>query len=289
LKSKIMGNLSSFVDVFVGGIDFDLPGNGGPQCAAYLTPQRQVLEFICGTILALTCLLLGINIHRNPNPDRYVRSKSTHLVKIFADGLLISLALTYLLEIGYKFYTHQAIFIFNPCHCLCLVEMFILYQLSKAIQGKEELTNKLLYTFRIHLYCLHAPLMAVVFPVTNTLLLPGEVAVYWIEHGLLLSIPVFLLKFTDLTVPSKTWQDLVGWGLLSYGIWGLFHFLFLQPLASMSLANLNSMLCPAITDPFRGPDYRSYGIMHQFFITILCGCVVNYFGHRDHHGKRMID
>lgn len=131
--------------------------------------------------------------------------------------------------------------------------------------------------------------MAVVFPVTNTLFLPGEVATYWIEHALLLGIPLYLLVFTDLTVPSRSWSDFLGWGLMAYGIWGIFHFLLLQPLASLTLANLNSMLCPAITDPFRGPEYRSMAIIHQFIITLVCGCVMNKFGKIDSHEKLMLD
>jgi hypothetical protein len=42
--------------------------------------------------------------------------------------------------------------------------------------------------------------MAVIFPVTNTLFLPGEIAVYWLEHFLLLLIPVILLRVY--TVPK---------------------------------------------------------------------------------------
>lgn len=47
---------------------------------------------------------------------------------------------------------------------------------------------------RIHLFFLHGPMMAVIFPVTNTLFLPGEVLVYWLEHALLLAIPAILVK-----------------------------------------------------------------------------------------------
>lgn len=131
--------------------------------------------------------------------------------------------------------------------------------------------------------------MAVIFPVTNTLFLPGEVATYWIEHALLLGIPAYLLKGTSLTVPAQSWRNFFGWGMIAYAVWGIFHFLFLQPLASITMANLNSMLCPAITDPFRGPYYRSYAIVHQFVITLLCGCVVNAFGKRDSHEKLMLE
>ena len=82
--------------------------------------------------------------------------------------------------------------------------------------------------------------------------------------------------------PSKTkWLDYLGWGLMAYGIWGLFHFIFLQPLATLTYANLNSLLCPAITDPFYGKNYRSYGIVHQFFITLVFGCVSNFISNDD--------
>jgi hypothetical protein len=39
--------------------------------------------------------------------------------------------------------------------------------------------------------------------VTNTLFLPGEVLVYWLEHALLLLIPVVLLQVY--TVPRFRW------------------------------------------------------------------------------------
>jgi hypothetical protein len=47
--------------------------------------------------------------------------------------------------------------------------------------------------------------MAVIFPVTNTLFLPGEIAVYWLEHFLLLVIPVTLLRVY--TVPKFRYEQ----------------------------------------------------------------------------------
>ena len=166
------------MNIWVGGIDFDLPGNGGPQCATYLSPQRQVLEFILGTSLALLSLFLGSSIHQRPSIIRY-QQQQHH--KAIANALLVSMTVTYLLEISYKFYTHQAIFIFQPCHVFCLVEIFILYKYLRVIQDGTEAPKALIYTFRILLYCLHAPMTAVVFPVTNTLMLPGEVLTYWVS------------------------------------------------------------------------------------------------------------
>ncbi len=77
----------------------------------------------------------------------------------------------------------------------------------------------------------------------------GEVAVYWLEHFFLLLIPILLLK--TLTVPQYTAKEMTAWAMMAYGVWGLFHFWFLLPIALWTQANLNSVLCPAITDPFR--------------------------------------
>ena len=46
-------------------------------------------------------------------------------------------------------------------------------------------------------------------------------------------------------------------------IFGIFNFAMLQPLAELTLANLNSILCPAIADPFAGFDYRLHALWHQ--------------------------
>ncbi len=132
-------------EVWASGIDWKLPGNGGPECAAYLSPQRKVLEFITGVTLSLISLLVGTMLHQRPSPIQNATHKSfKHSTKV-TNCLLVAMALTYLMEIGYKFYSHQAIFVFNPCHCLCLVQMFILHRL-KHPRNEPDLT--LIYTFR---------------------------------------------------------------------------------------------------------------------------------------------
>ena len=44
------------MEVFVKGIDFSLPGNGGPECAKYLSAPRQVIEFLAGVTVSLSSL-----------------------------------------------------------------------------------------------------------------------------------------------------------------------------------------------------------------------------------------
>jgi hypothetical protein len=50
-----------------------------------------------------------------------------------------------------------------------------------------------LFLYRLMLHYLHGPLAAILFPVTECLLLPFEVSTYWIQHVLMLVVPVYLL------------------------------------------------------------------------------------------------
>ena len=63
----------------------------------------------------------------------------------------------------------------------------------------------------------------------------------------------------------------MAWVFMSYGIWGLYHWGFLDPLALFTWGNVNSMLCPAISDPFYGPDWRMYALGHQFVLNLISG------------------
>ncbi|KAM3182299.1 hypothetical protein ACTXT7_012675 [Hymenolepis weldensis] len=61
------------------------------------------------------------------------------------------------------------------------------------------------------------------------------------------------------------------WVLTSLSIQVLYHFLFLQPMGMLSHANLNQMLCPALSDPFAGPYYRIAAMIHQPILILIIG------------------
>ena len=74
--------------------------------------------------------------------------------------------------------------------------------------------------------------------------------------------------------PLDNWH----WSILSLGLLKLYHFLVLQPISYATHVNLNSMLCPAVSDPFRGPYYRIAANFHQIAFVVLHGKILCFIG-----------
>ena len=185
-------------------------------------------------------------------------------IRLFLMNLM---AMAFGMEFCYKLATQQLIFIINPCHMLCLLQIVLL------CTDPSKKSSQIL--FRILLNLMHLPILACIFPVTNTLFMPGEIFTYWWEHILLLIIPIYLLFENELQ-PEPILS--VTYTLKSYGIFGLYNFLCLQGLAILTLANLNVILCPAMTDPFYGTFYRVHAFWHQLIQGLMGGKLFGLLG-----------
>ncbi|RUS91075.1 hypothetical protein EGW08_001203 [Elysia chlorotica] len=176
--------------------------------------------------------------------------------------LLLLMCLTFGIELGFKFATRQMIWIGNPCHLATMMQIFILSAPPSRIVTAA---------FRLHMHMLTGAPIAILFPVINTRLLPFETGVYFLQHILMLIIPFYCLYVGDPFIPEKLGD--FSWAMTSFGLLFLYHFIPLQFLAYVSQVNLNNMLCPAVSDPFRGKFYRLFAIGHQFVLIPTLGKV----------------
>ncbi|XP_053688272.1 uncharacterized protein LOC128737621 [Sabethes cyaneus] len=182
--------------------------------------------------------------------------------------LLITMTLTLGVEIGFKFATRTVIYILNPCHVTTLMQIYLL-----ACNKPKKSTTGL---FRLQMNYLNGPLLAFMFPETDSRQLPMEAAIYWIQHALMCIIPIYLLR-TGGVYNMEAMNDFT-WNTIGYAAIIIYHFAFLQIVAIPTQVNLNHMLCAALKDPFDGPNYRSMAVLHEALLcTILCKLVTFLF------------
>uniref|UniRef100_A0A8C4QEL9 Transmembrane protein 164 n=1 Tax=Eptatretus burgeri TaxID=7764 RepID=A0A8C4QEL9_EPTBU len=256
--------LEHFLDLAYGGVDHTLPGNGGAPCVAFLSLGQRAAESV---------LMVGVSLIEMWFAWKGLRGQLANLVprttssvapvgepKVVRTLLLCLLSLTFGMEMGYKFSTRTLIYLLNPCHVVTVMQIVVLVlpQCRAA-----------LILFRLQLHMLNGALLALLFPILNTRLLPCETKVYYIQHVLLYLVPLYLLRNEGFyqAEPLGDWS----WGLLATGLLFLYHFTVLQGLGLLTQVNLNNMICPAISDPFYSRWYRLWASGHQTALIMLHG------------------
>ncbi|KAK4027720.1 transmembrane protein 164 [Daphnia magna] len=240
-------------NVFYSGIDFQLPGNGGQDCVNFLSNRRRIIESILA--LAVSCLLISFGYRRLIFPTKTTIIRKDRGGKRF---LLVVLCLVFGVEIGFKFATRSLIFILNPCHVTTMIQIYLL-----AAPPSQQVTK----IFRIHVNFLNGAILALLFPVINTRLLTFETETYFVQHIAMLVVPYYLLRLGGVYTLEDAGD--FSWASLSYGLMLFYHFTLLQIVGMLTTVNLNSMICPAVSDPFYGQHYRVAALVHQFIMVPL--------------------
>ncbi|EUB59834.1 Transmembrane protein [Echinococcus granulosus] len=263
--------------LFYEGVRWDIPSEGGAACLSYLSETRRLFETLFFTIIYGSLLLWCIPRLKLPIDERYAPRK--HIAWITMIHCLV-----FGIEIGYKLTARSLIFIFNPCHALTAVQIWLLFAKPSSFVTA---------VFRLHLHGINGTLLALLLPTAGTRT-PALRVIYFVQHILILLIPACILDQRSIVFIRELSSRVINpiqldafllylavysieplgdfhWVLTSLSIQTLYHFLFLQPLGMLTHANLNQMLCPFPADPFAGPHYRIAAMIHQPVLILLSG------------------
>lgn len=169
-------------------------------------------------------------------------------------------------ELYYKIKTKTGIFMLQPCHVTHFLQLLIL--------KFNEKSSLVLQLFRLQMYFIPGAFLATIFPALGERSL-FEIGIFYVQHFLIILVPIFLIasgrfipeKFTNFTYAA-----------FGYAAFVLYHYVVLQPLSYVTLANINYMLCPSKGDPFNSRFWRIAGVFYLIVVLPVFAKVYTLLG-----------
>lgn len=116
------GSILDVADWAYAGVNHTLAGNGGPECANFLSLPRRLFETIfvvCWATLLMVWSYRRIQVPAVPKVVRQDRGGKR--------ALLVFMCMIFGMEVGFKFSSKTVIYILNPCHVITLLQVSLLW------------------------------------------------------------------------------------------------------------------------------------------------------------------
>jgi len=231
----------------------DLPdGLRGAVSSWYLPPERHVVEMAIITAVSLGALfMLRIPRISNKEKDNFQ----------FPTALRLLIGACFVLQIVYKLagYPGKLFMMLMPCNTIWIMHTIHAFGPGLSANSRHVLSQLSITYFGL-------PVVAIAVPDVSDLTLPWEVEYFFINHAILLVIPIYWVSSGRVSLlPSKresTVGNFVAWHAFACACFGLFYFALVTPLAVYSGINLNYMLSPPPNpgDMVSGPNFRLMSI-----------------------------
>ncbi|KAK3814884.1 MAG: TMEM164 family-domain-containing protein [Benniella sp.] len=202
----------------------------------YLSPRQHTIEFVCYNVLFFVLFRVGLHLFRKKGPrlDQLSESINNNVLRghVMDKAVLVLLCGSYALTVYHKVFGDNFVYLLQPCHVNLLLLIFTM------VGPRESKVTKM--AFNSYLHYIWATIFALSFPDTTENGLWLVIENFWLEHYLLLLVPVYLIYTGRFIVFPLSFS----YAVLSYALISLFHSFILTGCGLLTGQNLNYMLVP---------------------------------------------